>query len=141
MESRWGARFSVSVNTSPKAHITFCIVGTRSFSLGKWLGHCADHPLLVAPMLQMGWISVSSSPLCMYRHVSLWSLPLQQSHKFMIGELIYQGSYCTNSFSTFLNIHIAHLQQQFHNSKFVIFQDTIPVKSASTNVSFYTNNL
>ena len=68
--------------------------------------------------------------------------------------------------------HIAHLQQQCHNTKCVIFQerlfkgfevlqfsmsatttqllssgefcklryDTIPVKSASVNVSFYTNN-
>jgi hypothetical protein len=69
--------------------------------------------------------------------------------------------------------HIAHLRQQYHNSKFVIFSgetfkgfevlsfsmsatktqlllssgqfcklryDTTPVKSASANVSFYTNN-
>jgi len=36
--------------------------------------------------------------------------------------------------------HIAHLRQQCHNPKFVIFQETIPVKSASANVSLYTNN-
>jgi hypothetical protein len=70
-----------------------------------------------------------------------------------------------------LNKYIAHLPQQCHNPKFVIFQekllkvlkcynflsatttqllssgeicklryDTIPVKSASANVSLYTNN-
>ena len=50
--------------------------------------------------------------------------------------------------------NIAHLRQQCHNSKYVIFQerqlssgefcklcyDTTPVKSASANVSFYINN-
>ena len=138
MESRWGARFSMSVNTSPKAHLTFCRMGTRSFSTGKWLGYCADHPLLVAPRLQMGWIYISSSPLCLYRQVLLWSL--QQSHMFILGESIYQVSYCTNLFSAVLNTHIAHLRQQCHNSKFMIFQDTIPVRSTSANISFYTSN-
>jgi hypothetical protein len=98
-----GARFSMPINTSPKAHLTSCIMGTRSFSREKWLGHCADHPLFVALRLQMGWIYISSSPLCLYRHVLLWSLPLQQSHMFIIGELIYQVIYCTYSFSTILN--------------------------------------
>jgi len=135
-----GARFSVPVNTSTKAHLTSCIMGTRSFCRRNWLGHCADHPLLVALRLQMGWIYISSSPLCLCRLVLLWSLPLQQSHMIIIWESVYQVSYCTNSFSTVLNIHIAHLQQQCHNSKFVIFQDTVPVKSASVNISFYTNN-
>jgi hypothetical protein len=128
------------VNISPKVHLTSCIMGTRSFSRGKWLGHCADHPLLVALRLQMVWIYISSSPLCLYRLVLLWSLPLQQSYMFIIGESIYQGSSCTNSFSAVLNIHIAHLRQQCHTSKFVIFQGTITAKSASVNVSFYTSN-
>ena len=135
-----GARFSMPVNTSPKAHLTTCIMGTRSLSRGKWLGHCADHPLLVALRLQMGWIYISSSLLCLYRRVLLWSVPLQQSHMLIIGESIYQVSCCTDSFSTVLNIHIAPLRQQCHNSKFVIFQDTVPVKSASANVYFDTNN-
>jgi hypothetical protein len=50
--------------------------------------------------------------------------------------------------------NIAHLRQQCHNSKYVIFQErllssgefcklcyeTTPVKSASANISFYTSN-
>ena len=40
----------------------------------------------------------------------------------------------------FCSKHIAHLRQQSHNLKFVIFQETTPVERASANVSFCNNN-
>ena len=94
------------------------------------------------------------------------TLPWQDVLYSQMRMTILTGNYWIN------NTHIAHLRQQCHNSKFVIFQekllkvlkcynfrtsatttqllssgefcklryDTIPVKSASANVYFYTNN-
>jgi hypothetical protein len=80
------------------------------------------------------------------------------------AEMFYQIKRWKNEPKT-RNVHNAHLRQQCHNSKFVIFQekclkvlsamttqllssgefcklryDTIPVKGASANVYFYTKN-
>jgi hypothetical protein len=44
IESRWGARFSVPIQTGPGAHATSYIVGTRSFPGLKRPGRGVDHP-------------------------------------------------------------------------------------------------
>ena len=44
IESRWGARFSASVQTGPGAYPASCTKGTGSFQGVKRPGHGADHP-------------------------------------------------------------------------------------------------
>ena len=44
IESRWGQEFSAPVQTGPKAHPAFYIMGTGSFPGVKRLGRDADHP-------------------------------------------------------------------------------------------------
>ena len=45
IESRWGARFSASVQTGPRAHPASCTMGTRSFPGVKRPGRGVEHPL------------------------------------------------------------------------------------------------
>ena len=44
IESRWVARFSAAVQTSPGAHPAFYTMGTGSFPGVKWPGRGVDHP-------------------------------------------------------------------------------------------------
>ena len=44
IESRWGARLSVPVQTGPGAHPASCTMGTGSFPGVKRPGRGADHP-------------------------------------------------------------------------------------------------
>ena len=54
IESRWGARFSATVQTDPGAHPASCTMGTGSF-LGVKSGRgvtLTPHPLLVALVMK-----------------------------------------------------------------------------------------
>jgi hypothetical protein len=91
----------------------------------------------------------------------------QHQHNFLLCFIIWisQLYVLTASWSSSGHYNVAHLRQRCHNSKFVIFQervlrfwsatttqllssgefcklryDTMPVKSASANVSIYTSN-
>jgi hypothetical protein len=44
IKSRWGARFSTPVQTSPGAHPASYTMGTGSFPGVKWPGDSVDHP-------------------------------------------------------------------------------------------------
>jgi hypothetical protein len=44
IESRWGVRFSTTVQTGPEAHPASYTMGTGSFPGVKQPGHGADHP-------------------------------------------------------------------------------------------------
>ena len=44
IESRWGARFSAPLQTSPGAYPASCTMGTGSFPGVKWPGRGDDHP-------------------------------------------------------------------------------------------------
>jgi len=46
IESRWGARFSVRVQTGPAAQPASYTMGIGSFPGVKWSGRGVDHPLL-----------------------------------------------------------------------------------------------
>ena len=52
IESRWGARFSVSVQTGPGAQPASCTVGIGPFPGVKRPGRVVDHPLHLAPRLK-----------------------------------------------------------------------------------------
>jgi hypothetical protein len=52
IESRWGARFSVPVHTSPWAHPASYTVGNWSFPGVKRRGRDVDHPAHLAPRLK-----------------------------------------------------------------------------------------
>jgi hypothetical protein len=52
IESRWGSRFSVPVQTGPGVHPTSYIMGTGSFPGVKRPGRGVDHPLHLAPRLK-----------------------------------------------------------------------------------------
>ena len=44
IESRWGARFSAPIQTSPGTHPAYCTMGTGSFPGVKRPGRGVDHP-------------------------------------------------------------------------------------------------
>jgi hypothetical protein len=50
IESRWGARFSATVQTDPGAHLASCAMGTWSFQGVKRSGRGVDHPPHLAPL-------------------------------------------------------------------------------------------
>jgi hypothetical protein len=52
IESRWGARFSAPVQTSPGAHPASHKMGTGSFPGVKRPGRGVDHPPHLAPRLK-----------------------------------------------------------------------------------------
>ena len=49
IESRWEARFSAPIQTSPGAHPASCTMGTGSFPGVKRPGRGVDHPPHLAP--------------------------------------------------------------------------------------------
>ena len=55
IEFRWGARFSVPVQTGSGAHPAFYTVGTRSFPGVKRLGRGVDHPPHLMPRSKKEW--------------------------------------------------------------------------------------
>jgi len=52
IESRWGARFSVPVQTSSGAHPASYTMVARSLPGGKVAGHGIDHPPPLVPRLK-----------------------------------------------------------------------------------------
>jgi hypothetical protein len=52
IESRWGARYSVPVQTGSEDHPASYIMGTGSFPGVKWPGRGVDHPPLLVPRLR-----------------------------------------------------------------------------------------
>jgi hypothetical protein len=60
-ESRWGTRFSASVQTGPEAHPASCTMGTGSFLGVKRPGYSVDHPPHLAPRLKEEY-SYTSTP-------------------------------------------------------------------------------
>ena len=49
IESRWGARFSATVQTGPRSYPTSYTMGTGSFPGGKRLRRCVVHQFHLAP--------------------------------------------------------------------------------------------
>jgi hypothetical protein len=52
IESRWGARFSVLVQTGPEAHSASYAMGAGSFPGAKRIGRGVNHPPHLAPRLR-----------------------------------------------------------------------------------------
>ena len=52
IESRWGARFSATVQTGPGDHPASYTMGTGSFQWVKWSGRGVEHLPHLAPRLK-----------------------------------------------------------------------------------------
>ena len=63
IESRWGARFSASVQTGSGAHQASHTMGTGLFSGVKRPGRGVDHPPQLAPRLKKELNYTSTPPL------------------------------------------------------------------------------
>jgi len=61
-----------AMQASPPTHPASCTSCTRSFPRVKGLVCGADHPLFLAPRLQMGCSYISTSPLFLHKHVMGW---------------------------------------------------------------------
>jgi len=63
IESRWGARFSATVQTVPGAQPTYHTMGTGSFPGVKWPGRGVDHPPHLVPRLKKEKSYTTTPPL------------------------------------------------------------------------------
>ena len=132
-----GARFSIPVQTGPGAHQASCTMGTRSFPGVKsdWGVMLTPHPLLVSwsrkgraiPLLPV-W-AVQSLSACTRGALYLYLYPNARLSHIWNGIHITTASTQTTILCPCLTKklpgYIAHLRQECHNSKSVIFQERL----------------